>query len=404
MQEKPYIYGTRHMPPYYSRTDAMEVKPFKINVKQEALDDLKNRLARTRWADDHVEAGWESGTDVEYMKEMADYWLRKYDWRAQEARLNGFPQFRAEVDGVGIHFIHVRGKGKNSTPIILTHGWPDSFYRFYKLIPMLTDPEKYGAKGEASFDVVVPSLPGFGFSDRRAMSGSGVADLWSELMTGVLGYKRFAAAGGDVGTWVTMPLASKHPEKLIGIHLTDVGYPTGLEDASTMSEAERNFVAACQQWLYTEGAYAMIQSTKPQTLAYGLNDSPVGLAAWQLEKFRSWSDCNGDVEMRFTKDELLTNTMIYWLTGTVGSSSRMYFENTRAIYASMGKPRQRSEVPAAVASFPKGTVLLPREWAERMVNLKRFTDMPKGGHFAAMEEPGLLAEDIRTFFGSLPRP
>jgi microsomal epoxide hydrolase len=236
------------------------------------------------------------------------------------------------------------------------------------------------------------------------MSGSGVADLWSGLMTSVLGYKRFAAAGGDIGTWVTMSLVSKHPEKLIGIHLTDVGYPTGLEDASTMSEAERKFVAACQQWLYTEGAYAMIQSTKPQTLAYGLNDSPVGLAAWQIEKFRSWSDCNGDVEARFTKDELLTNTMIYWLTGTAGSSSRMYFENTRAIYASMGKPQQRSEVPAAVASFPKGTVPLAREWAERMVNVERFTDMPRGGHFAAMEEPELLAGDIRTFFGSLPRP
>ena len=198
-----------------------------------------------------------------------------------------------------------------------------------------------------------------------------------------------------------MSLASKYPEKIIGIHLTDAGYPTGMEDASTMSEAERRFAAACQRWYYTEGAYAMLQSTKPQTLTYGLNDSPVGLAAWQVEKFRSWSDCNGDVEARFTKEDLLTNVMIYWLTGTVGSSSRMYFEHVRAIYASTGKPQQRSEVPAAVASFPKDTVPLPREWAQRMVNVKRFTEMPKGGHFAAMEEPELLAEDLLTFFGSL---
>lgn len=380
----------------------MKTEPFKINVKQESLDDLKGRLTRTRWDDGKGGTGWDAGTDSGYMRELTDYWLRKYDWRAQEVRLNGFPQFRADVDGVGIHFIHVRGKGRNSIPIVLTHGWPDSFYRFYKLIPMLADPEKYGAKGP-SFDVVVPSLPGYGFSDHKAMSGAGVADLWSKLMTEALGYKKFAAAGGDMGSFVAMALASKYPEKLIGIHVTDVGYPTGMEDPSTMSEAEKKYAAACQQWFYTEGAYAMMQSTKPQTLAYGLNDSPVGLAAWQVEKFRSWSDSNGDVEARFTKDELLTNIMIYWLTGTVGSSSRMYLENVRAAYASMGKPQQRSEVPAAVASFPKDTVLLPQEWAQRLVNVKRFTEMPRGGHFAAMEEPELFAEDLRAFFGPLAR-
>jgi microsomal epoxide hydrolase len=381
----------------------MEVKSFKIDVKQEELDDLKNRLARTRWVDELEETGWETGTNVRYMKELTDYWLRKYDWRTQEARLNEFPQFRAEVDGVGIHFIHVRGKGRNSIPIILTHGWPDSFYRFYKVIPMLADPAKHGAKEGLSFDVVVPSLPGFGFSDRKAMSGSRVADLWSELMTEVLGYEKFAAAGGDLGGGVTMSLASKYPERLIGIHLTDAGYPTGLENASTMSEPERKFMASCQQWLYTEGAYMMLQSTKPRTPAYGLSDSPAGLAAWMLEKFRSWSDCNGDVETRFTKEELLTNIMIYWLTGTVGSSFRMYFENTRAIYASMGKLEQRSEVPAAIASFSKEMVPPPREWAERKVNVKRFTELPKGGHFAALEEPELFAGDILAFYGSLSR-
>ncbi len=378
-------------------------QPFRIEIPKSTLDDLRERLRRTRWTDEVEGSGWGMGTNLGYMKELVDYWVGKYDWRKQEAELNRLHHFRAEIDGIGIHFIHERGKGENPTPIILTHGWPDSFYRFHKLIPMLTDPASYGGDPNASFDVIVPSLPGFGFSDRRARTAEQTADLWAKLMKDLLGYEHFIAAGGDLGGPVTRSLALKHPEAVTGIHLTDAGYPTGSEDFATMSDAERQFAGKSQQWWYTEGAYNALQSTKPQTLAYGLNNSPAGLAAWIVEKLYAWSDSKGDIETRFTKDEILTNVTIYWVTETIGSSIRTYLENARAIYAHGGgpKPAQRSTVPAAVASFPGETVPTPREWAERTVNLVRWTEMPRGGHFAAWEEPDLLAQDIREFVGEL---
>ena len=283
-----------------------------------------------------------------------DYWHYKFNWHEQEVKLNKFSQFKALVDGVNIHFIHMRGKSTNPLPIILTHGWPDSFYRFYKVIPMLTDPERFGGKAEDSFDVIIPSLPGFGFSSRMAMTDRAVADLWAKLMIEFLGYKKFTAAGGDLGSGVTKFLALKHPDVVSGIHLTDVGYPTGQEDLSALSEAEQQFVHLMQRWLFTEGAYILIQTTKPQTLGYGLNDSPAGLASWIIEKFYSWSDCKGSIENRFTKDELLTNIMIYWVTQTINSSIRMYSENARATYVQNTSNNKyvRSQVPAAVASVP----------------------------------------------------
>lgn len=374
----------------------MQVQSFQINVPQAVLDDLQKRLARTRWTDEVEGVGWDYGTNLDYLKELVNYWQHQYDWRKHEAELNKFQQFRAEVDGVGIHFIYERGKGPNPTPIILTHGWPDSFYRFHKIIPRLTDPEKYGSKPEDSFDVIVPSIPGFGFSDRKAMSEGAVADLWVKLMKDVLGYEQFTAAGGDVGSIVTKYLAFKYPEAVTTIHLTDVGYPTGQEDFSTMSKAEQEFAGFIQQWWFKEGAYNMIQSTKPQTLAYGLNNSPVGWAAWVMS-FICIGTTGEEIEKRFSRDELLTNIMIYWVTETISSSVRSYYEGAQA--ESPMKPGERVEVPTAVAHCAFDAPL-PREWAERSVNLKRFTEVP-GGHFAAWEEPELFANDLRESFASL---
>jgi len=379
----------------------MPIESFTMNISQATLDDLHNRLTHTRWPDEIEGAEWDYGTNLDYLKSLVSYWQNQFDWRAQEARLNQFAQFRAEVDGLGIHFIHERGKGPHPLPLILTHGWPDSFFRMYKIIPMLTDPARYGGDPADSFDLIVPSLPGYGFSDRpheRGMSSMRTAELWARLMTEVLGYRRFAAAGGDIGSGVTRFLAVAHPDLLVGIHLTDVGLPLNSE-LPDLSEAEKQYLSAVQQWRMQEGAYAMMHSTKPQTLAYGLNDSPVGLAAWILEKFRAWSDCDGDVERRFSKDELLTNIMIYWVTETINSSVRMYYENIRM--SPPLKAGQHIKVPAGVALFSKDILLPPRELAERSLRIQRWTQMPRGGHFAALEEPKLLAEDIRAFFRPL---
>ena len=377
----------------------MAATPYKISVPDSVLDDLQERLARTRWPDEVENSGWSMGTNLAYTRELAGYWQREYDWRKQEAELNKLAQYKVEIDGVSVHYVHERSKGPNPTPIILTHGWPDSFYRFHKVIPMLTDPASYGGNAEDSFDVVVPSVPGFGFSDRKAMTSSAVADLWAKLMTEVLGYERFAAAGGDVGTNVTKALARQHPELLTGIHLTDVGYPTGQEDFSTMTEAEREYAGFTQGWWFTQGAYNMMQSTKPQTIAFGLNDSPVGLASWILSFVDTGAD-NHQVEAAFGgRDDLLTNITIYWATQTAGSAARMYREEARATYAHEGGPQPvgRSEVPASVALFPREGQF-PREWAERTLNVQRFTKMPRGGHFAALEEPELYANDLRESF------
>ncbi len=380
----------------------MNIQPFKIDIQQTVLDDLRDRLSRTRWPDEPDGAGWDLGVNLEYLKDLLNDWQTRYDWREHEAELNRLEQFTALVDGVKIHFVHVRGKGPNPTPIILTHGWPDTFQRFHKIIPMLTDPEQYGGKPEDSFDVIAPSIPGFGFSQRQSMTSSAVADLWAKLMTDVLGYERFAAAGGDIGSGVTKALAVQHPKLLTGIHLTDVEYPTGQEDFSTMSEAERQFAGFIQGWWFQEGAYAMMHMSKPQTVAVGLNDSPAGLAAWITSFINTGADQH-DVETAFGgRDELLTNLTIYWATQTAGSAARMYLEDARASYGQQDatKVKGPSEVPAGIALFPR-EAQFPREWAERSVNVQRFTKMPKGGHFAALEEPELFVQDLRAFFGSL---
>jgi pimeloyl-ACP methyl ester carboxylesterase len=384
------------------------VTPFVVDVPESTLDDLRERLANTRWPVAVFEEGWEHGTNLGYLRTLAEHWLTRYDWRKQEAAINRFSHFRADVDGYGIHFIHERGKGEHPLPLILTHGYPDSFARFLKVIPMLTDPEQYGGSPDDAFDVVVPSLPGFGFSDPPPRRGSifQVGSVWHSLMTDVLGYERFAAHGGDWGTSVTEQLARSHADSLVGIHLTDVPFWHLFQPPKDPSRAEKRFLDASTAWQKKEGAYALIQGTRPYSLGRGLQDSPTGLAAWIVDKFQAWSDCGGDVERRFTKDELLTNVMIYWVTATIESSFLPYYDfmnsgATTWIVEAFKNWVGSSRVPAAFARFPKDISDPPREWAERFFNVQRWTEMPSGGHFAAMEEPERLVDDIRTFFRSL---
>lgn len=380
----------------------MSIERFHIKVSDEVLEDLKYRLDHVRWPDQLEGSAWERGTEINYLKSLISYWREEFDWRKQESELNSFDQFRCNIDGIDIHFIHERGKGPNPIPIILTHGWPDSYIRYQKIIPLLTDPARYGGNPEDSFDVIVPSLPGFGFSSKPKHSGvnnSYVSELWAKLMTEKLGYSKFVAHGGDVGSGITRYLALNHPELLMGIHLTDIGIIKDLmtsDNKADLSEEELQYQKNASGWISNEGGYMSIQSTKPQTLAYGLSDSPVGFASWIIEKFRGWSDCNGDLSQRFTKDELLTNIMIYWVTNTIGSSANTYYENTHSL-PSMG----HIDVPTGLALFPADILLPPKEWTKRNLNITRLTTMISGGHFTAMEEPELLAEEIRAFFRTL---
>jgi hypothetical protein len=366
-----------------------QAKSFQIDVAQSVLDDLKVRLAQTRWTDEPENAGWSYGTNPIYLRELVTYWLESFDWRAQETLLNSFPQYKAKIDGIDIHFIHVKGKGAHTRPLILTHEWPDSFYRFYKLIPMLTEATQPGG---ITFDLVIPSMPGQGFSQRITMTSAEIAGLWGKLMTEVLGYKSFYA-GGDFA--VTTKLSSLYSNRLKGLLLTDVGYPNGTENWAEYTTPEQAFGQQIQRWFFEEGAFNMIQSTKPQTLGYALNDSPVGLASWILEKFYSWSDTKSNIENSFSKDELLTNIMIYWVTATINTSIRRYAADTRAMFA-LGYPApfKRVEAPTAVAVFPADSDI-PMEWAARRTNLQYFNNMARGGRFAALEVPELYAEFIR---------
>jgi len=366
------------------------INKFQIKVQQDVLDDLANRLQNTRWTKEPAGSGWNYGTNSAYLKELVNYWKNDYNWRKHEEALNKIPQYTTEIDDVTIHFLHIKGKNQTTPPLLLVHGWPDSFYRFTKIISLLTEHEQ-------AFDLIIPSIPGFGFSSHHAVNSDVTANLFHKLMTDVLGYSPYFIAGGDMGSVIAKSMANQFPEKVKAIHITDVGYPDGAEDWSTMSPAEQQFGQMIQGWFFTEGAFNMIQSTKPQTLSYGLNDSPVGLAGWILEKFNSWSDNNGDIENSFTKDELLTNIMIYWVTQSINSSIRTYAENARATYSGGLKSAKRVETPTGVSLFPK-EAQFPQEWAERKVNLVSFTKLKKGGHFAPMELPFVYAEELRNFF------
>jgi microsomal epoxide hydrolase len=380
------------------------LRPFEVSVPGPVLDDLARRLQATRFPPDDTDA-WDAGMNPAYLRRLVGYWRDGYDWRKAEARLNRFHHFRGEVDGTVLHLVHEKGRGPSPLPLLLSHGYPDSFFRFDKLIPMLTDPAAHGGDPRDSFDVVVPSLPGYGFSEQRSKGGGifGMGDLFHTLMTKELGYPRFGAHGGDWGSTITEHLARSHASSVVAIHLTDVPFWHSFQAPRDVDADERKYLDGLEEWQRDKGAYAMIQGTRPRTPAAGLSDSPAGLAAWLVEKFQEWSDCGDDVERSFTRDELLTNVMLYWVTGTIGTSFQPYHDVMNA-----GGVRWMKEVakqwlgsaqtPAAFANFPKDLSHPPRRWAERFFNVQRWTDLPRGGHFAALEVPELLVHDIREFF------
>ena len=379
----------------------MQVQSFKVSIAEEVLSDLRRRLEQTRWPDEVRESGWRYGADLSYIRELADYWRTTFDWRAQEDRINSFANYQATVEDLRIHFVREHGKGPNPIPLLVTHGWPSSFVEMLGLIPLLTDPAAHGGEASDAFDVVVPSIPGYGFSERPLEAGMArwrVAELMAKLMDG-LGYRRFGLHGNDVGAVISGWLALDHPEHVIGLHTLMPGFPPPAFDESQppMTEAEKAFAAAISAWEKEEGGYDAIQATRPQTLAYGLNDSPAGLLAWIIEKWRAWTDPDGNIEAHFSRDELLTNVTIYWVTETANSSARSYYE--RAHDARKLGPNDKIYVPTGVGLTTELIEHTPREWAQRRyTDLRRWTEFPRGGHFFAAEQPELLASDIREFF------
>jgi pimeloyl-ACP methyl ester carboxylesterase len=382
----------------------MKIERFTIAIPDAALDDLRSRLAHTRWPGEIDGIGWQQGAELDYIRDLVNYWRDGFDWRAQESALNHFAQFRADVRGQKVHFIYERAKNGRGLPLLFTHGWPGSFVEAVKLVPLLTDPESHGGRAEDAFDVVVPSLPGYGFSPAPIAGGVNsftIAELWAGLMTG-LGYERFAAQGGDWGASVSTWLGLQVPPRVAGIHLNDIpgSYdPPRAADGSDLAPEERAFLESRDTWLDAEGAYGHLQGTKPQTAAYALNDSPAGLCAWIAEKFRDWSDWQTNPEEAISRDTLLTNISIYWFTQTIASSMRLYWEGRRRPVRFA--PGQRVDIPVGVARFAKEEPMPPRKWVERCYNVQRWTEFPRGGHFAALEQPELLAQDIRDFFRPL---
>jgi microsomal epoxide hydrolase len=380
----------------------MSVRPFTIAVADDVLTDLQQRLARVRWPDEAPGAAWAYGTSLDYMKDLVAYWRDKYDWRAAEARLNERSQFMAPVAGIDVHFIHETGVGPWPLPLLLSHGWPGSIAEFQELIPRLTDPARFGGRAEDAFTVVAPSLPGYTFSFRPHQPRFGVseiADVFATLMTDVLGYRRFAAQGGDWGAFVTSVLGLKYADRLAGLHVNLLAVRRDVVAPSHPDADERRYLEQLRHWQREGTGYQWIQGTRPQTLAFGLTDSPVGLAAWIVDKFRAWSHCDGDVERCFTKDVLLTNVMLYWVTGAINSSFWPYYARMHEAWPI--PDGQRIEVPTGYAAFPCEILTPPRAWAERSYNIQRWTTMERGGHFAALEQPDALAADIREFFRPL---
>lgn len=373
------------------------IKPFSVNVPQQVLDDLKLRLSLTRWPDEIMKSNWDYGADLSYMKELISYWKDTFDWRKVENEINAYPNFIADIEGHQVHFMHIKGKGKQSVPLIITHGWPGSFLEMMKLIPLLTENPDY------SFDLVIPSVPGFGFSSKAVDPGCNsefVADLWHQLMT-ALGYKHYGAQGGDIGAGVSSWLSLKYPSNVIGLHLNYISgsYKPYLQEDEQLTDEVVAFQKTSAEWSAKEGAYVHMHITKPLTAAYGLNDSPAGLCAWIIEKFKGWSDNKGHIENAFTKDELLANVTLYWITQTIHSSMRIYNENSKKPLT-FGK-NDFIKVPVGFVKFPKELPTPPRAYVEKSFNIRHWTSMPAGGHFAASEQPVLLADDILDFFSKL---
>lgn len=382
-----------------AQTERPRVERFTIDVPAEVLRDLDERLARTRWPDQLPGTGWDYGADTEYLRALAAYWRNEYDWSAQERALNRFEHYRAAIDGLRIHFVHARSRDPDAIPILLLHGWPSSFVQMLDIIPILTEPAAHGLPNAPSFHVVAASLPGFGFSDLPTRPGVGFAtsaELMAKLMHDALGYVRYGVRGSDLGGVIVRQMALKYPEQVIGVHLTGIIGAAG--GAPPYTPAEQAFIDAVAA-VEPELAYARLQTSKPQTLAHSLSDSPVGLAAWIVEKFRAWSDSGGDVESRFSKDELITNLMVYWVTGTAPASVRIYYDFVREPLVPGRVERPVGMLMSTKDLFPPA----PREFGERLLNVQHWVETDVGGHFLEWEEPELVARDLQTFFGGLPR-
>jgi pimeloyl-ACP methyl ester carboxylesterase len=382
--------------------DSTSPDPDKIilQVGQPVLDDLNYRLLHTRWPDEIANSGWSYGTSRAYLQELVGYWASDFDWRAQEQWLNSFKHYKSSIKGLGIHYIHERSQAPDAIPLLVLHGWPGSFVQMLKLLPLLTDPAAHGMSEAPAFHVVIASLPGFGFSDAATKPGlamEGIADIMSTLMCEVLGYEKYAVRGSDLGGTTIDQMARKFPQQLIGVHLTQIVVAGPVTPPDNATPAERDFLTACGILGNTEFAYARQHASKPQTLAYGLNDSPAGLAAWIVEKYYKWGDTGGNIESRFSKDFLLTTLTLYWVTGTISPSIRTYYEMVRNRGAT-----DRISVPTGFLMsmndmFPPA----PWEWAERSHNVVHYTKATKGGHFLEWEEPQLVARDLQTFFAGL---
>jgi microsomal epoxide hydrolase len=376
------------------------IEPYVVDVPDEVLADLHERLARTRFPEQLPDAGWDYGAERDYLAELVGYWRDSYDWRRAERRLNAFDHFLTEVDGARIHFIHARSPEPAALPLLMTHGWPGSVVEFLDVIGPLCDPVRHGGDAADAFHVVCPSIPGYAFSGptrERGWSPARVAGAFAELMAG-LGYERYGAQGGDWGSIITTQLGMLDADHLAGIHLNMlVAPPPDGVDFSTLSPDEKRQLDDMARYMDVDAGYMKEQSTKPQTIGYALEDSPAGLAAWIVEKFRTWSDCDGDVEKSFTKDQLLDNLMLYWTTGTAHSSARLYYEFAKAGMLGSGN-EWRVEVPTGAAVYPAEIIRAARSWAERRYNVVHWAEMPRGGHFAAFEQPELFVDDVRAFF------
>lgn len=378
--------------------------PFRVHIDQGVLDDLRARLGQTRWPDEprNVEP-WAAGTSATYMRELVEYWRTGFDWRMHEAQINEWRHYKALVDGVDLHFIHEPGRGPAPLPLLISHGWPGSVLEFRRLIPMLTDPARFGGDPRDAFTVVAPSLPGYGFSWQPGQAALGVeemADMFAELMTDVLGYERFGAQGGDWGGFITTRLGHAHPQKLLGIHLNFLAVRRDAELLRSDDEAERRFAGELAHFLKEETGYQWIQGTRPLTLAFGLHDSPAGLAAWIVEKFQRWSDNDGDPASAVGRDQMLANITLYWATGAIGSSFWPYYHRMHRAWPI--PPGETVDVPMGYVEFPREILRPPRSVAQRTYsNICRWTVAPRGGHFAAMEQPEVLAREIREFFRPL---
>ena len=371
-------------------------RPFRINVPQPVLDDLQERLRRTRWPQPLDDANWDYGANVDYIRELCAYWAGGYDWRSHETRLNQHPQFLAEVDGVDLQFWHVRGEGPAPFPLLLIHGWPGSMVEFEALIEPLTQPSKHGGRSEQAFDVVIPSLPGFGFGGQPRERGWGItriAAAFDTLMRG-LGYDRYGVQGGDWGGITAAKMASAHADSVAGIDLNFViaGPPAEMTPADTEAANARALFQA------QETGYSNVQGTRPDSLTVAQSDSPAGLAAWIIEKFRAWSDCHGNVESAIDRNTLLTNLMFYWAPNSIASAARIYYE---ASHDPTSFRYPKVDVPTGVAVFPEEPWRVPKSWADARFNITRWTELPRGGHFAALEAPDLLLGEIRDFFATV---